>query len=199
MEKSQNITNLMKGLLIFQSEVGKISKKSTNPYFKSKYASLAEILNCIKEPLQIAGLVIMQIPTNDGLSTALFHAESGEFIESSYTMPIVKQDPQAMGSAITYARRYALSAILSLNIEDDDDGEKAMFRGDAGSNFVRHVPIGSTGSRIQLSQNLDELKKSFLDTITAIKSSDTTEEKKAELISRATQAKDKRKEILDKQ
>jgi hypothetical protein len=50
-------------------------------------------------------------------------------MESSYVMPVAKQnDPQAMGSAMTYARRYALGSILNLNIDDDDDGEKAMGR-----------------------------------------------------------------------
>jgi len=57
----------------------------------------------------------------DGLTTILIHAKSGEFMESNYKIRPVKNDPQAVGSAITYARRYALSSVLGLNVDDDDD------------------------------------------------------------------------------
>jgi len=74
-------------------------------------------------------LAISQFPDGDALTTIIVHSESGEWMESSYVMPVAKQnDPQAMGSAMTYARRYALGSILNLNIDDDDDGEKAMGR-----------------------------------------------------------------------
>jgi hypothetical protein len=74
-------------------------------------------------------LAISQFPDGNALTTIILHADSGEWMESSYVMPVAKQnDPQAMGSAMTYARRYALGSILNLNIDDDDDGEKAMGR-----------------------------------------------------------------------
>jgi hypothetical protein len=128
MNKSESIKNLAVALCKFQSSIGKVKKESTNPFFKSKYASLANILEVIQKPLADAGLSFTQFPDGDALTTLLMH-DSGEWIEASYTMPVAKiNDPQAMGSAITYARRYALGAILGLNIDEDDDAEKAMVR-----------------------------------------------------------------------
>lgn len=129
MKKSESITKIATALVQFQSSVSKVSKEASNPFFKSKYASLANILDTIHKPLGDCGLVICQHPDGDALTTIVIHSESGEWMESSYTMPVAKaNDPQAMGSAITYARRYALGSILNLNIDDDDDGEKAMGR-----------------------------------------------------------------------
>jgi hypothetical protein len=109
--------------------VSKVAKEANNPFFKSKYASLANILDTIQKPLSECGLAISQFPDGNALTTIILHADSGEWMESSYVMPVAKQnDPQAMGSAMTYARRYALGSILNLNIDDDDDGEKAMGR-----------------------------------------------------------------------
>jgi hypothetical protein len=128
MNKSESIANLAAALCKFQANIGKVKKEATNPFFKSKYASLANILDVIQKPLADAGLSFCQLPDEECLTTILMHI-SGEWIEASYTMPVVKaNDPQAMGSAITYARRYALGAALGLNIDEDDDGEKAMAR-----------------------------------------------------------------------
>jgi hypothetical protein len=129
MNKSESIKNIAGALVDFQSSVSKVAKESNNPFFKSKYASLANILDTIQKPLSECGLAISQFPDGNALTTILLHADSGEWMESSYVMPVAKQnDPQAMGSAMTYARRYALGSILNLNIDDDDDGEKAMGR-----------------------------------------------------------------------
>jgi len=124
MNKSESIKNIGLALCKFQATIGKVSKEANNPFFQSKYASLANILDTIQKPLSDCGLAFAQLPDDDALTTLLIHSESGEWIEASYKMPVAKQnDPQAMGSAITYARRYALGAILGLNIDDDDDGE----------------------------------------------------------------------------
>jgi hypothetical protein len=129
MNKSESIKNIAGALVKFQASVSKVAKEANNPFFKKKYASLANILDTIQKPLSECGLAISQFPDGDALTTIIVHSESGEWMESSYVMPVVKQnDPQAMGSAITYARRYALGSILNLNIDDDDDGEKAMGR-----------------------------------------------------------------------
>jgi hypothetical protein len=129
MNKSESIKNIAGALVDFQSSVSKVAKESNNPFFKSKYASLANILDTIQKPLSECGLAISQFPDGNALTTILLHADSGEWMESSYVMPVAKQnDPQAMGSAMTYARRYALGSILNLNIDDDDDAEKAMGR-----------------------------------------------------------------------
>lgn len=122
MEKSPTIKNLAQALLTFHKEVGKIKKSETNPFFKSKYADLSSILSGIQEPLQTAGLVVSQFPVGENeLDTILIHTESGEWISGRYKMTPAKNDPQGQGSVITYQRRYALGAILSLNIDEDDD------------------------------------------------------------------------------
>jgi hypothetical protein len=129
MNKSESIKNIAGALVNFQATVSKVSKEANNPFFKSKYASLANILDTIQKPLSECGLAITQFPDGNALTTIILHAESGEWMESSYVMPVAKQnDPQAMGSAITYARRQSIGSILNLNIDDDDDGEKAMGR-----------------------------------------------------------------------
>lgn len=125
MEKSESIKNITTALLKFHSEVGKIYKKSDNPFFKSKYAALPDILSEISEPLQNAGLVIVQLPDGESLTTMIIHSESGEYLSTTTVMKPTKADPQSMGSAITYYRRYCIAAILSLNIDIDDDGVKA--------------------------------------------------------------------------
>lgn len=125
MEKSNSIQNLASALAVFHTKVAKIAKTDNNPFFKSKYAGLPSILEAIQKPLEESKLVFSQLPDEEYLTTILIHVESGEFLQSSYKMNAVKQDPQSIGSAITYARRYALGAILGLNIDEDDDGNKA--------------------------------------------------------------------------
>ena len=142
MEKSEKINNLTKSLLQFHKEIGKIAKTSTNPFFKSKYADLPSILDAINEPLQNAGLVIISIPDNEGLTTLLIHSESGEYISATAIMKPVKNDPQAIGSAITYQRRYSIGSILNLNIDNDDDGNKASIKAEQQQpkDVVPHKP-----------------------------------------------------------
>lgn len=126
MEKSLSISNLAKALIVFQIKADKIGKDSTNPFFKSKYASLSHIQQAIQIPLCEAGLAYSQLPDGEnGLTTILIHAESGEYLQSTYDMSPVKNDPQGRGSAITYQKRYALTAILGLNIDEDDDANAA--------------------------------------------------------------------------
>ena len=129
MHKSNNLSELAKSMILFQVKVESIKKDAKNPFFKSSYASLSNILDAIKEPLIESGLSVLQFPTGDyGLTTILLH-ESGEYLKSEYTMRPVKDDPQGRGSAITYARRYAIASILSLNIDEDDDGNTATYGG----------------------------------------------------------------------
>ena len=126
MQKSESIQNLTQGLAKFHAMVGRISKDAKNPFFKSNYASLPHIITEVAEPLEKAGLILSQFPNGDGLTTMLIHAESGEFISATYTLQVVRQnDPQAQGSAISYARRYAITSVLNLAISDDD-AEAAM-------------------------------------------------------------------------
>ncbi|MGM2633910.1 ERF family protein [Bacillus cereus group sp. Bce040] len=131
MNRSETIAKLAKSLVLFNSEVNKIAKDADNPFFKNNYATLDTIIDEIRPILSKHGLSIMQIPSGDGqnvtLKTLLLH-ESGEWLESDeLTMKPVKNDPQAVGSCITYARRYSLAAFLSLNTGEDDDGNSATY------------------------------------------------------------------------
>lgn len=126
MQKSQTIGELTKALITFHVKVEQISKDAKNPFFKSNYATLYNIQEAIREPLIESGLSVCQFPNGEhGLTTILMH-ESGEWIESTYFMHPVKNDPQSIGSCLTYQRRYGLCAVLNLSIgEMDDDGNMA--------------------------------------------------------------------------
>jgi len=101
-----------------------IKKNAKNPFLKSKYADLDCIYNAINKTLENNGLLILQPIKCYELITQIIHLESGELIESNYPLPHL-DDPQKMGSSITYARRYALCSFLNLLTDDDDDGNIA--------------------------------------------------------------------------
>lgn len=125
MNKSDSIVELASALLAFHDKMGKVKKDSTNPFYKSKYASLSNILGAIKQPLLDSELSVSQFPTGEHeLTTMLIHT-SGEFISGAFKMKPVKDDPQGIGSSITYQRRYALGAVLGLDIDEDDDANAA--------------------------------------------------------------------------
>lgn len=123
MEKETLYTALLKA----QKEFPLIKKEDSNPFFKSKYAGLPSILEVVLPILNKHGIVLVQAPINElervGVRTTLSHV-SGE-INSEFTMALSKNDPQGAGSAITYARRYALVSMLGLNVDEDDDGNSA--------------------------------------------------------------------------
>lgn len=114
---------LAKALLGFQSESLDIKKSADNPFFKSKYAPLDEIIPAIREAMKKHGLAYIQVPQgSDEVETTIVHAESGQWISGTIKMTPKDASPQGHGSAITYARRYALVSMLGLNTEGDDDG-----------------------------------------------------------------------------
>lgn len=120
MEKSDTIKNLADALCKFQSSMEAIAKDAINPFFHSKYASLSAIIEDTRKPLAVVGLSYAQFPSGDGeLTTVLMH-NSGEWMAATFATKPVDAKPQSVGSAITYARRYALCAVLGLQVEDDD-------------------------------------------------------------------------------
>src|SRR5690349_16295644 len=99
-----------------------IKKDAENPFFKSKYASLGNILDVIEPVLETHGLYVRSLLDNNVLSTQICETATGNIVlESKFCLPAIA-DIQKIGSAITYARRYNLVAMLNLNIEEDDDG-----------------------------------------------------------------------------
>lgn len=150
MNKSESITNIAVAMAKFQAEVTQPKKTATNPHFRSKYATLDEIINTVKPVLAKHGLSYMQSCGGDGeritITTLLMH-ESGEWIESE---PLVlkadKISPQGAGSAITYGRRYMLSAVLGVASEEDDDGNAAECTSKANSTNSKAYSQSTTQS-----------------------------------------------------
>ena len=114
---------LMSAMAQMQAVLDMAKKDSDNPYFKSKYADLAQCLQTAKKPMADNGLSISQHCTFDGVFvqcvSVLAHS-SGQMMVSTLTIPVSKKDAQGIGSSITYARRYALSAIVGIAQKDDD-------------------------------------------------------------------------------
>ena len=132
MNSSANLKELASALSKAQATLQVAKKVSENPYFHSKYADLLSVWTACREALTTNGLSVVQVIdiANDGkafLETILLH-ESGEWITGRLPLLAIKQDPQSQGSAISYARRYSLSAIIGLCTEEDDDAEGAMDR-----------------------------------------------------------------------
>lgn len=114
----------MKKLLEFQMKVSSISKDSENPFFKSKYFDINKLLEIIKPVLNEMEVVILQplrnVEGRPALGTVLYDIKEDKILsDSTVTLPDL-QDPQKMGSAITYYRRYSLQSLLGLEAEDDD-------------------------------------------------------------------------------
>ena len=133
--KSETIVKLSKALVETQKELKQPLKDAKNPFFKSEYVPLENVAEAITESATKHGLAFSQYATttetgNVSVGTIVFH-ESGEFIE--YPPLILKPEntkPQSIGSAITYAKRYALSAIFGITSDKDDDGNKANGNGE---------------------------------------------------------------------
>lgn len=125
--------HLWKALLAFQAEELHLAKDSTNPHFRSKFLSLDALLSEVRPALNRHGIVLTQLPTVvatvPALKTVLTHAESGESLSTTMLLLVAKDDPQGQGSALTYARRYAIQAVLGLVADDDDDGNRASATG----------------------------------------------------------------------
>lgn len=130
-EMSPNIGALVGALAKARKTFKPIIKEETNPFFKSKYADLAAVIEATKDGLSDNGLAVIQPPAFDKstatveILTLLAHA-SGEWVKATLEMPLSKQDAQGVGSAITYGRRYAYSAVLNVASESDDDANAAV-------------------------------------------------------------------------
>lgn len=125
MKQSESIAKLATALSIAQSQIGGAVKSSTNPFFKSSYADLGDCIRAMKEPFAANGLSMIQMPITNlieksvGITTRIMHS-SGEWIEGEYFLPLTKFDSQSVGSALSYARRYSISAVCLIPQTDDD-------------------------------------------------------------------------------
>jgi hypothetical protein len=123
MNKSDTLGKLAEALSLLQGELEDATKNAKNPYFNSDYANLHEVLSKLRPLLSKYKLSVAQFPTFEKatmtLETTLMHC-SGEWISNQLSLPLQKTDAQAVGSAITYARRYSLAAVFGLGQKDDD-------------------------------------------------------------------------------
>ena len=129
MNKSESIQKIATALAKFQGEMKNPPKNADNPFFKSKYCALDTIIDTIRPVMAKHGLSFIQscsaVGAEVAVTTLVMH-ESGEWIESDpMTVHATKLDPQGAGSAITYNRRYSLSAVLGIASEEDDDGNSS--------------------------------------------------------------------------
>lgn len=161
MNKSDTITKLAAALVKAQAAMGGAIKSEKNSFFKSKYANLEEVIRVVKEPFAANGLSFVQFPVSSeghaGVETIIIH-ESGEFISNEFTLKCAKSDPQGMGSAITYARRYGLQSAVGIPSEDDD-GNAAS----APSQAPKKPAMTSkrASESLAMAKNLKELTEAF--------------------------------------
>lgn len=146
MHKSESINELATALSKAQGEITGALKDSANPFFKSKYSDLASCWDACRAALTKHGLAVVQFPMTEGadsfLHTVLTHS-SGQYIGARLILKSKDDTSQAMGSAITYARRYALCAVVGV-AQVDDDGNFASGR----ANSEIHSPKGDMGKNI---------------------------------------------------
>ena len=172
MQTSENINELATALAKAQGEITGALKDSANPFFKSKYADLASCWDACRAALSKNGLAVTQFPTTDPtgtyLVTSLLHS-SGQWMRSSLLVQPKDDTPQAMGSALTYARRYALTAIVGV-AQVDDDGNAASgrsngvheIRGDLGKNISEdQARTAATAMRGILEEDVDHRVKAL--------------------------------------
>lgn len=123
MKTSEKTNEVFAAMVAAQMEMQGAKKANANPFFKSTYAGLGEVMEATKDALHKHGLGIVQFPVHGegrcGVETVLIHS-SGQWIAERCELACTKQDPQAYGSAITYARRYGWQAVCGIPSEDDD-------------------------------------------------------------------------------
>lgn len=121
--------SLLAALVAVQQECPTLPKDAVNPHYRSKFTPLDTIVETVGPLLAKHGLTWSTFPTRDehgpALRYVLGHATSGETIEDTMPLLLSKQDPQAQGSAITYARRYSICSVLNLVADEDEDGNAA--------------------------------------------------------------------------
>lgn len=142
-----------------QSQIKTALKDSDNPYYNSSYADLTSVWDACREALTNNGFsVIQRTDFNPGgevwLETMLLHS-SGEHVSSRYPLRPAKQDPQGYGSAITYARRYCLAAIVGVVADEDDDGNAASQRN--GSHQQPQEDTGLAATKAWVRRSIKEI------------------------------------------
>lgn len=161
-DKSPSIAKLATALSLLQGDAEPVPKNGKNPFFKSKYPLLEDSISNSKEGMKKLGLSLTQFPVAGGVYSLLMH-NSGEFIGAFQPMPSKDNSPQAIGSAISYARRYGRLGILGQAAEDDD-GNAAEGKDKKPAITTPNLPTQSiSGTEIYegTSEQKDALRKIF--------------------------------------
>lgn len=156
MRTSEQISELAAALAAAQGEIENAVADTENPHFKSTYADLASVRAAIKGPLSKNGLAIVQTPTTvegkTALTSRMMH-KSGQWIEDTCVLLVDKPTMQGMGSAITYMKRYTLTAMTGL-AEKDDDGNAAEVHPAKKTKPIGKPPVTPVGSVLPAAQGL---------------------------------------------
>jgi hypothetical protein len=166
---SNDITKLAGAMIKVQQTLPAAPKDRENTFTRSRYATLNSVFKACRDALLSQGIWVTQYPipveqNHIGLVTKLVHAESGQWQSSLMVMPLPKSDPQGYGSAMTYARRYGITALVGIVVENDDDGEVACRRGSSvkqKNNHFSYVSQQQTAGT-QPTQRVEETKPAGL-------------------------------------
>ena len=170
MRKSDSISELSKALAKFQAEVKQPLKDKNNPFFRSKYVPLENVVEAITQEAPNHGLSFVQWALNDeqgrvGVATMLMH-ESGEWIEfDSVHMKADKETAQGAGALITYLKRYSLSAVFGITSDQDDDGNSA-----SGNQAPKQEKMASNDQLGLLNNKTQELSQLYNMDVNELKS-----------------------------
>jgi hypothetical protein len=192
MNKSESIAHLCAAMSKAFPEIEGAVKDKTNPHFRSKYADLGNVVDAVKPALLKHGLWFSQvshdIEGHAAVETVIYHS-SGEFLSCGIvSVPVSKVDAQGYGSAMTYARRYSLSAAFGVAPEDDDGNAAAK----ASPKRLDDQAVADNLAKIAESASMDDLKNAHA---AAYKAAQAVGD--SEAIKRFTAAKDKRKSEIE--
>jgi len=164
MKTSESIDLISAALVAAQGEAQHANFDSKNPHFKSKYASLAEVIDTMKAVLAKHDLAVIQLPEHREvghvLMTRILH-KSGQFIESEMLLNPIKNDPQSVGSSITYGKRYSLIGILCIASEDDDDGNRASHGPNVTPSQAKSITMEEVKKQLAALESEDAVRKYF--------------------------------------
>jgi len=145
---------LLTALANVKKEVGTLSKTETNPFFKSKYFDINSLIQQVEPLLEKNGLILLQPILSNRVQSIIFHVETSQQVYSEIELQQFN-DPQKLGSAITYYRRYTLQSLLGLQAEDDD-GNKAS------QPQQPTIDVARLETRLNACKNLLELQTTYL-------------------------------------
>lgn len=151
---SSEITELAEAMIQVQHALSPALKDAENTFTNSRYATLHSVMNACREALLQHGIWLTQYPVSVevgqlGLVTKIVHAETGQWQASLLTMPLPKSDPQGYGSAMTYARRYGMAALVGIVTENDDDGELASHQKESHNSSFSPCNHGMNSGALQ--------------------------------------------------